>query len=252
MITAYPMFGKSKSLEICRAFVAGCGGIVAKDARQLLDGPAFFYGVNESNLHLWRQAEKDLRRDYFYADNSYFDKSRQQYFRVTRNRLQHSGSGQSDGTRFAALGIPISPWKTDGTHIVVCPQSAAFMRDVVGRPDDWLEVTLLTLRHVTSRPLLVRQWERDKTSLAATLAHDLERAYALVTWSSAAAVSALLAGVPVIVSDRCAAFRLSGSFQAIEYLPRPTRETWAGVLADNQWTLNEMRSGEAWAKLNGE
>jgi len=62
----------------------------------------------------------------------------------------------------------------------------------------------------------------------------------------------LLAGVPVIVSDRCAAFRLSGSFQAIEYLPRPTRETWAGVLADNQWTLNEMRSGEAWAKLNGE
>lgn len=248
-VYAYPIAKKAKSVEICRAFVEGAGGAIVAQSAQLFDGPAFFYGVDESNVHLWRAAK--ARGDYFYCDNSYFDGARQSYFRVTRDALQHSGRGTSTGARFAALGIEIQPWREGGRHVVVCPQSEPFMRLVVGYPRDWFVDTVSALQSLRPRvPIKVREWNRDKSALAATLGDDLAGAKALVTWSSAAAVTAVLAGVPVVVmSDDCAVAPMSGNLYRLDELPRPPRENWAGVLADNQWTLAEMRDGTAWAAL---
>jgi hypothetical protein len=74
-------------------------------------------------------------------------------------------------------------------------------------------------------------------------------AHALITWSSAAAVMAVLAGVPVVTMGPCAAAPMAGDIADVENLPQPERESWAGVLADNQWTLDEMRAGKAWEAL---
>jgi hypothetical protein len=248
MVTAYPVHGKAKSLEICRAFVEGCGGAVVHHATELAPGPAFFYGVDRSNVHLWHQAKR--RGDFYYCDNSYFDSARQAYFRVTKDRLQHTGLGETSGERFAALRIRIQPWRAPGRWIVVCPQSVDFMKLVVEYPRDWFVDTVAALdRH--KRDLRVRAWGRDKTALASTLAADLDGARCLVTWSSAAANTALLAGVPVVVGDvQCAAAIMGGSLYRLDDLPQPDdRARWAGVLADNQWTLAEMRAGLAWGKL---
>ena len=254
MVTAYPVAGKAKSLDICRAFVEGCGGIVSTNAQTLFDGPAFFYGVDSSNKHLFDAALYDTAREFYYCDNSYFDNSRQQFFRVTRNQLQHSGLGRSNGKRFAALGIPIAPWRRQGAHVVVCPQSESFMHDIAKYPGDWLHDTTQRLRAASPlRELRVRAWSSDKGALASTLAQDLVNAHALVTWSSAAAVTAILAGVPAFCSAFCAAWPIANkSLALIEHPERPDgRENWAGVLADNQWTINELRSGKAWSDLHG-
>jgi hypothetical protein len=247
-MTAYPVAGKSKSLEICRAFVDGCGGAIVHTAEELADGPAFFYGVDRSNVHLWRQAKE--RGGFYYCDNSYFDGTRQAYFRVTKNRLQHSGEGVSTGERFRALKIAVEPWRDPGEWVVVCPQSDEFMKLVVAYGRDWFADALADLAPYKKR-LRVRAWNRDKKALSATLAQDLDGAKCLVTWSSAAAVTALLKGVPVVVgSSDCAARRMGGNIFRIDELPRPDgRENWAGVLADNQWTVGEMRSGVAWRAL---
>ena len=253
MIVAYPMSNKAKSLELCRVFISGCGGVVANASnRNLLPGNAFFYGVDESNVHLFRQARTGVARDWYYCDNAYFDSTRQQYFRITRNRLQHSGYGSSDMARFRKLNIQITPWKDTGKHIVVCPQSDEFMRTIVGFNGDWCAETVAALASLTDRPVKLRTWGRDKNKLAATLAADLMDAYALVTWSSAAAVTAVLAGVPVVVlSADCAAMPMSGAMSKLEALPRRDRSVWSGVLADNQWTLDEFKDGTAWKMLNG-
>ena len=123
-VTAYTVAFKKKSMDICLAFVRGCGGQIGTTLR---DGPAVFYGVDASNEAIWREV-KASGRDFFYVDNSMFDSARQSHFRVTKNRLQHTGIGTSDGKRFRALGIDIAPWRAGGAHIVVCPQSDAFMR----------------------------------------------------------------------------------------------------------------------------
>lgn len=235
---SFPVSGKQKSSDICKAFSDG----TPKDA----DGSVFF-GVTESNDAEWRRAK--IENDYWYADNAYLDSTRQSHFRVTRNAMQHSGEGESDGKRFQALGIPVKPWRKSGKHIVLCPQSAHFMR-LSGYYGDWTADTVVALNKVTDRPMRIRLWSADKAKLAATLQDDLIGAHCLVTWSSAAAVTALLSGVPVICTGPSACRPLSGALDDPENLPMPERMNWAGVLADNQFTMRELSDGTAWRMLN--
>lgn len=254
MIYAYPVANKAKSTEICKMFVHGCGGQVVSPApARLLDGPAFFYGVDDSNLHLWKQVLDDPSIEYYYCDNSYFDESRQQYFRVTKNRLQHTGHGSSDGKRFDALRIKIKPQVREGQHIVLCPQSDHFMEKIVGYRGSWTQHMIEDLRVISKRPVRLRLWSPAKDKLAATLQDDLRDAHALVTWSSAAAVTAVLNGVPVFCSKQCAAAPVGndnlGSISFPYFFGEQFIRNWAGVLADNQWTLDEMARGKCWEDL---
>ncbi len=252
MVTCYPCIKKGKSVDICVAFAEAASGQIFGRTETIEPGPAFFWGVDASNVHLWLQAK--VRGDYYYGDNSYFDgTARGEYFRITRNSLQHSGQGTTDATRFTALGIGVTVKRAPGSHIVVCPQSDYFMQNVIGFRGNWCDQTVAELRDLTDRELRIRDWNRDKAKAQATLAADLAGAHALVTWSSAAAVTAALAGVPPFVGGECAA-RLVGN-DDIAYIENPSlasavaRLNWAGVLADNQWTLEEIRSGVAWAAL---
>lgn len=263
MVTAYPVKGKQKSIDICRAFIEGCGGALAHDQPDRLHpGAAFFYGVDASNVHLWDLVLRE-GREFYYCDNSYFDQTRQTYFRVTRNRLQHSGEGTSDGKRFAELGIPIYPANVNQLrgHVVVCPQSDWFMDRIVryGPTGEWLRYALANIK---SEPVFdqcevrVRSWSPDKAKLSRSLPEDLIGALLLYTHSSAAAVTALLAGVPVVCSPTCAAYPLSSRYDShdnfnVFYPSIESRTELMDVLADNQWTLNEMRSGIAWGVLHG-
>lgn len=254
IVNCYPMYSKRKSVDICQAFARGCRGQLVLPREVWLPEPSFFYGIDDSNMHAWTDALVHQQKiDWYYCDNSYFDKTRGTYFRVTKNRLQHTGLGMSDGKRFASLGIEIKPWRTAGRHIVVCPQSDDFMRRIVGYNGDWLADTKQALMLRTERPLKVRHWNRDKASAAATLHEDLRDAWALVTWSSAAAIEAILAGIPAVVSGQCAAKPVSIPLDGIDDAdPRCfDRHEWAAVLSDNQWTLDEMRRGITWSHLHG-
>lgn len=250
MVVAYPVHGKQKSMDICLAFARGCGGQVS--GALLRPGPAFFYGVNQTNLAVWREVVR-TQRDYYYSDNSYWDPCRQKFFRVTKNRLQHSGIGQSDGKRWRRLGLEIAPWRSGGTHILICPQSAAFMEHVIGANRDWVMRTVDTIRAISDRPIRIRSWNANKGEIGKTLGDDLADAHVLVTWSSAAAVNAVLAGVPVVCLGQCAAEPMSTPLLGIETPQRPDgREEWAAVLADNEFTMDELRNGTAWRHLTKE
>jgi hypothetical protein len=252
VVTAYPVANKAKSLAICRAFVEGCNGLVEHAAKELRPGVAFFYGVDASNEHLWQQLLAE-NRPYLYCDNSFFDHTRQTYFRIAWNRLQHSGEGVSNGERWRRLGVFIKPWRETGEHIVICPQSDHFMRVVCREHYDWLARTRDDVARLSPRVQRVRAWSPDKSALAATLEDDLAGAHALVTHSSAAAITAILNGVPAIVtSDDCAAKPMAGTMAQLEAPPLPSHEArwqWASVLADNQWTIAEMTLGVAWSML---
>lgn len=245
MVTAYPVAGKKKSFDLCLAFVRGCGGQIAGSLRP---GPAAFYGVNHSNDAVWRAVLAD-GRDRFMIDNSHFDALRQRSFRITKNRMQHAGIGLSDGKRFKAIGVEIRPWRKAGNHIVVCPQSDSFMA-LMGYQGDWTASIVKRLAQHTDREIRVRQWSRNKTKHALSLQADLVDAHAVVVWSSAAAVTAAIAGIPIVVeSEDCAAKPMSGTVEQIENLPTPDRENWLGVLADNEWPIDEITNGTAWSHL---
>lgn len=239
-VVCYPQPGKAKAIELCQAFADGCGGRVSPIVDRH-EGPAFFYGIRTQWAHLWPQAEP-----WYYGDNSYFDATRERYFRVTKNRVQHDGRGKSDGRRLEQLGFEVKPWRKSGDHILVCAQSAEYM-NIVAKYPQWAVQTVRDLMKVTQRPIIIRS-KGDKTRFV----DALENAWMVVTWSSATAVEALLAGVPISCGPECCAWDLSTAWKDIEEPKYPVgRRKWAAVLADNQWSLDEMREGLCWRALCG-
>lgn len=79
-----------------------------------------------------------------------------------------------------------------------------------------------------------------------SLAEDLQNAHMAVTWNSNAAVEAVLSGVPTIIEDEGS---MAYPMRYREDNPCPDRWQWLCDLAYAQWTLDEIRSGEAWQHL---
>lgn len=234
MITCYAEPSKPKSVRLIEAFATGCGGRIASVWSPRLEaGAAVFYGVRTGWRHLWAQA-KEEGRDWYYIDNAYFDSTREVQFRITKNAIQHTGLGESDGKRFAALGVRVKPIRARGARVVVAAQSHEFMEIVAGDPD-WLERVSRSVREQYGNENVIVRTKQEKRPLL----EDLQVAQLLVTWSSAAAVTALLEGVRVACAPACCATNVID------------REKWASVLADNQWTEDEIRGGMAWRALNG-
>jgi hypothetical protein len=234
LLVCYPQPGKHKAFAICEAFAAGVDDykaiVCTSIPNRLLDGDAFFYGVREQHAHLWMQCKAE-GRNYYYADNSYFDCARESRFRVTKNAIQHRGIGETDGLRFKSLGLQVKPMRWNGEHVLICEQSEEFMRVVAGDPDYFRRVTETV--KAWGMKVLVRKKDTPRR-----FTDDLAGAKLLVTWSSAAAVGALLEGVRVAVGPYCCATHAGSN-----------RKKWASVLADNEWTLEEMASGMAWNAL---
>lgn len=249
MIIGYPQPGKSKSLAVVGAFVAGARGHISRNTERLDENAEpVFYGLVGIE-HLLRQAI-DEGRTFYYGDNGFFDRTRGTHFRFARDALQFSGEARPSWERWNALNIEIRAWRQTGEYVLVVEQSEHFMR-LAGEPD-WLERTLNELPKHTDKPIVRRTWTPNKKLASASLHEDLRGAWALVTYSSSAAVEALIDGVPVFVGAECAASPMaSGSLENIESPETPKgRKQWAAGLAGLQWTLEELREGVAWRTLN--
>ncbi len=145
--------------------------------------------------------------------------------------------------------IKIKPWIKDGSHILVCPPDNIIASLMGFNECDWLTDVLKKLKNNTDRKILVRS--RDKSKVT-SIKQDLANAFALVTWTSNAAVDALLEGVPVFCTGDCGSSWMGKSDPVnIEYPMYPdNRSEWVLKLLSNQWTFDEMSSGQAWSELN--
>jgi len=238
--------------RVSQAFAQGIGAPIVGVA-PLQRGQVFMYGCLRGLLPTLLQAQQ-LGRTWWYADNGYFRRGHYDgYYRVTKNAFQHDGRGEGNSDRFDALDIPIQPWKKNGQHVVVCPPSRLWASLNRFDADAWLKNTIKVLKAHTDRNLVARvkmSWSDVKSS-SVSLHVDLQNAWALVTHSSNAAVEALIAGIPVFCTDPCAAQCMGlTDITKIETPIYPDdRVRWASVLANNQWTLDEMSNGLCWEML---
>lgn len=234
--------------EIWSALAEGFGAEVEAEGR-LRPGAVAMYGDPALWPLLYRARAEG--RPWVYADNGYFRRGHWDgYFRVTRDAFQHDGVARpgddgNHGTRWRRLGLAIAPWRSGGRHVLVCPPGEAWARGHGFNAAAWLESTLSRLRHHTDREIVVRFKPQGKRHGMPTLAEALRDCHALVTRESNAAVEALLAGVPVFCTHRCAASAMGCDDLARIETPFTggDREGWAEVLADNQWTIDEIRAG---------
>lgn len=245
--------GKNK--RISQAFAKGTGFPIVPPA-PLLPGDVFMYGALRGLLPTLHQAWAE-NRTWYYCDNGYFQRSKNRqhkvdgYFRITKNALQHDGTGSFSSCRWGMLKWTIKPWRKDGSHILVCPPGELYGEiwgiDVV----KWKQETLETLSRVTDRPIHVRE-RAVRSDLSKPFLGALAGAWALVTDTSNAAVEAVVEGVPVFCTAKCAAFRMGlPDVSRIEDPIMPDdREQWAWNLGANQWNIEEMADGTCWRELN--
>jgi hypothetical protein len=231
-LIAIPVPGKAKSKMLCEAFIAGA----PREAKGFV-----LYGVKASNAEAYR-AMRRSGADFYAIDNSYYDQTRGTMFRVTKNAFQCTArlDDETDLQRLWGLvGAEVEPLvdRPKGYTLIV-EQSPDHMDYVAEDASQFYALCkYLRAKHKTR----TREWHANKPTLMATLAADLAGANHVVTHSSAAGVMAVMAGIPVSCSPFCVAYgdRLWDD-----------RLHWAGVLADNQFSLNEMKDGTAWQQVN--
>ena len=218
-MTVYVVPHELTSPQFARAFAMGLGKTGDNDRVQVLmpesplpaEGPIAMFG----SPALWpRLAEaKATGRTFYYGDHGYFGRktpgeSRNAYYRITRNALQlHDWRGRPNNPQRSS-GLKMRDWRPVGKqrdqHVLVCPQSATFFRLHGVDKDAWLSETITTIRTHTNRSVRVRE-KADRRPIT----QDLATAWAVVVWSSACAIDALLAGVPVFVlNPDCASYSM--------------------------------------------
>jgi hypothetical protein len=184
------------------------------------------------------------------AENGYLplrdDQGRQHY---AISLSQHHHGGNTAGASALRRTPPFSPWREKGDHILICAQRGFGSR--VMQCKGWADRISVELRGRTKRPIRLRRHPGNQPP-EVPLERDLDGCHAVVIWSSNAGIGALLAGVPVfygapkwIASE--AALPLAGADLEKPFLGDRTAGL-ANALA-NQWSIDEIASGEAFRAL---
>lgn len=241
-VYVYDSPGEMTAPKFARAFARGCGGHIVTSYH-----PGTWAGFGSPRtFDMMRRAIAEGHTWYF-GDKAYF--GRGDYFRVTRNAYQHTGISDkpSQMRRLRRWHTHAEPWRKDGRYIILATHSETYYGLHGTTSNRWINETVRRIREVSDREIII-------TSKNANPAHlHYSGAWCLVTMRSNAAVEAVMRGIPVFCTHDCAASAMGLSDLAkIEQPLYPDgRMEWAGVLADNQWTLYEIDNGDAWRALNG-
>jgi hypothetical protein len=240
----YVVANEKTSPKFGNAFAQGCRGPIEYRDKLHPNAPAALFGSPQR----WQLLQEAFRQAIptYYGDHAYM--GRGQFYRVTRDAYQHDGRGEATPDRFEALGRPVQPWRKTGHHVLICPNSPTYFGLFGMDVHQWVADVTRHIAAATNRPVRVR-WKGQDTPIQA----DLVNCWAVVVFSSASAVDALIAGVPVFTLADFGATRRMGSadLSQIEYPKMPEdREPFLWNLAAQQWTLDEIRNGTAWKALH--
>ena len=220
------------------------------------------------------------QKDWYYFDQPYFFSNDYQqsdtgdkWYRICKNNTQKNYLEQSYKVdrRFAKLidrlnqkcrdELTPKPWQYGGKHILVIPPSfhTAYWYGI--DKDEWTKDIVKKLKQHTKRDIIVRQkyhlnsdWSpyRNETPLS----EDLKDCYAMVSFHSMCAVQAVMNGMPSYCSEHSPAYPVSLGLNELNQIKDPLyagdREDWVKSLMCSQFTVDEMKSGQAYGHLNGE
>lgn len=249
MINLYVNPRKSNSADMLKAFADGLKAhgesfqvVTDGDYRQ---GIGVFYGVQEETLGAWTKCRR-MGTGFYLIDNGYF-RSRWKggdHYRITKNDWQVTGHGKSNGARWRALGLELKPWRKMQGRPLIALQSAW-----------WYEIrntTFLAWKESVMAKMKAAGWPEPVIRPKFEHKHPIEwdKVSVVVTHASNVAVDAALEGIPAVCTTRCAGGFADAKIEQWPNLPViQDREAWASVLADNQFSVQEMRNGTAWRML---
>lgn len=232
----------------------------------------FFWGLGGNNVNEIKQV-RERKEEFWFIDTGYLtqqitrypspvihdiDKT---YFRICKGSFHTNigkvGTGQRlEILRSKGIDAEFKGWNTGETkHILLCPSSQTVTYHINGiSQEDWIKTAIQEIGKHTDREIVFRNKPRPGNKWWNTdIQKDLKNCHALVTNMSLSAFDALLNYVPVFAENNSVMGPVtSRDISKIEKPLRPGRKTmeeWLKFVAENQFTLKEMASGEAYETL---
>ena len=240
---------------ILQSFVQGSGGRISSwDQEEHLMTPIVLRGVTKRKQ---MAACRAMGRDFYYIDTGYFGNGKKKtYHRVTLNDVQNFGAIRDRPDDRVPPGVGVAKFRGQGSKILLAPPSQKLLNLYNINLDEWLVRTQAEIRKHTNREIVVRlKQSRSVRQNTDTIQMALDDdVFCLVTFSSIAAVEALLHGKPAItLGPNAAALLCSQNISEIETPRVPDLDEVRALirhLSYCQFTEAEMRDGTAWRILN--
>ena len=213
-----------------------------------IDSNLFLYKTPGNPLHYLRFSLNDV----FPTTGTYFTD------KVDPSRWQQI---QKD------LGINLQPWRITGDHILICLQRNKGWSMGGVRVNDWLNITIDTIRKYSNRPIKVRphpgdgkvreylkinpQHQNVQISGHPNIQADLHNAWATITYNSSPGVASAIEGIPVFVTDpdyrkSQAADIANIDLSKIENPDMPERQDWIEKISMCHFNFEDLKKGTAW------
>lgn len=219
------------------------------------------YGLLRGCLEIWHAARAE-GRNWLYIDNGYLKPGHfDGHYSLTWNAFQHTGQGDftRGHERAKRLDVKMEEWKKSGAHILLFPPTEVFAALHRFTPEQWVDDTTQKLRKYTDREVRIRlkpgsTWKGKIVQKGASLREDLEGAHCSVTYNSKAAMEGMLWGFPTFVTTRniCSALAKHDLRDIENPIREGDRDQWLAAIAANQWTLDEIRSGQCFQELKSD
>lgn len=231
----------------------------------------FFWGLGGKNVPELQEVIKK-GEEWWFVDTGYlteqivrypipkimdYDRT---YFRICKGNIHSINVRVGDGSRLQKLesqGIDTEfrGWNTGETkHILLAPSSPTVTHHINGMTqEEWTDSITKMIRQFTDREIRFRNKPRPNNKWWNTdIRDDLKDCHALVTNMSLSAIVAVQNMVPVFTHQRNICSFISGRIDCIEKPKRPGRKTmneFFKMVADQQFTLEEMGNGVAYEVL---
>jgi hypothetical protein len=189
----------------------------------------------------------------FVAENAYVGIDREDRQRYAIAVGGHNGSGAwpyGGPDRWESLGITLKPWRTEGDHVLICPNRSFGMPRFI-MPPEWAEDVAYRVARITSRPVKIRPHPGNGPPKKPLL-DDLQGAWAVVIWSSSAGCQALIEGIPVFCEAPwwiAKGAACKSSIKSVDNPDLPDRLPAFERLAWAQWSVREIERGEPFQHL---
>ncbi len=148
--------------------------------------------------------------------------------------------------RWEAVGMKLTPWRSDGNYILICDQHPG--DSVSPGNSKWWVDAIEKVAPAARRSMIYRPHPLMARDLG-PLSQSLRDAALCVTWSSTAALEAVCLGVPTVTMSRGSMAWDVTSHSLDEPPFLGDRGEWAYNLAYRQWTHEELKDGTAWPHI---
>ena len=231
----------------------------------------FFWGLGDGQSAKIQEC-MDKNEEWWFVDTGYITEQitrypspiindpSKTYFRIIKGGIHTNRFHVATPDRWNVLikqGIDaeFKGWRDSGDYILLCPSSPMVTHHINGiTQEEWRWQVTKELEEVCKRPVLFRNKPRPGNEWWDTdIKDDLKNAWCVVTNMSLAAIDGILNMTPGFTHQRhVASVVTSRKINLVEKPFKPGRKTveeWLKMVANHQFTIQEIEDGVAYDTL---